>query len=126
MDDNTTLINNGKCTAADVLLFALENKLALKSTDHDMIIMLHEIEFEKQGKKYKSTSSLKIIGDDDKQTAMAKTVGLPLGIAAKKILNGELNLTGLRIPVDKEIYEIVLPELEEKGIVFKEETLEIG
>jgi saccharopine dehydrogenase-like NADP-dependent oxidoreductase len=126
MDDNETKINKGKCTAADVLLFALENKLALQSTDHDLIIMLHEIEFEKQGVKYKSTSSLKIIGDDDKHTAMAKTVGLPLGIAAKKILNGELNLTGLRIPVDKEIYEIILPELEEKGIVFKEETIEIG
>jgi saccharopine dehydrogenase-like NADP-dependent oxidoreductase len=125
MDDNETMVNKGKCSAADVLLFALENKLALQPADHDMIIMQHEIEFESKGKKYKSTSSLKIIGENDKHTAMAKTVGLPLGIAAKKILNGEIKLTGLRIPVDKEIYDIVLPELEENGIVFNEETVEV-
>jgi saccharopine dehydrogenase-like NADP-dependent oxidoreductase len=122
MDDNQTIINKGECTAADVLLFALENKLLLKPEDKDMIIMLHEIEFNKDGKKYKSTSHLKVMGEDDKHTAMAKTVGLPLGIAAKKILNEEIKISGLHIPVDKEIYEIVLPELEKHGIVFIEET----
>ena len=52
---------------------------------------------------------------------MAKTVGLPLGIAAKLILNGTIELTGLHIPTKKEIYEPVLKELEEHGIIFKEE-----
>ena len=52
---------------------------------------------------------------------MAKTVGLPLGIAAKLILNGKINLKGLLIPTHKEIYEPVLEELEEHGIRFHEE-----
>ena len=52
---------------------------------------------------------------------MAKTVGLPLGIAAKLILNGTINLKGLHIPTKKEIYEPVLKELEEHGIRFNEE-----
>jgi saccharopine dehydrogenase (NADP+, L-glutamate forming) len=52
---------------------------------------------------------------------MAKTVGLPLGIAAKLILNGTINLKGLHIPTKKEIYEPVLKELEDLGIKFQEE-----
>jgi saccharopine dehydrogenase (NADP+, L-glutamate forming) len=51
---------------------------------------------------------------------MAKTVGLPLGIAAKLILNGTLRLTGLHIPTVKDIYEPVLKELEEHGLKFAE------
>jgi len=53
---------------------------------------------------------------------MAKTVGLPLGIAAKLILNGTIKLSGLHLPVIKEIYEPVLKELEELGIVFQEQN----
>lgn len=122
MDDNETMINKGNCTAADVLQFILEKKLLLHPQDKDMIIMLHELEFEQEGKKYKSTSTLKVIGEDDRHTAMAKTVGLPLGIAARLILKNSLAVKGLRIPVDKEIYDAVLPELEKSGISFIEET----
>jgi saccharopine dehydrogenase (NADP+, L-glutamate forming) len=51
---------------------------------------------------------------------MAKTVGLPLGIAAKLILQGRLSLTGLHIPILPEIYEPVLEELKLHGISFEE------
>ena len=49
---------------------------------------------------------------------MAKTVGLPLGIAAKLILENKIQLTGLHIPIIPEIYEPVLKELERQGIRF--------
>ena len=55
---------------------------------------------------------------------MAKTVGLPLGIAAKLILEGSIQMTGVHIPIHKNIYEPVLKELEEKGIVFNEKNLD--
>jgi saccharopine dehydrogenase-like NADP-dependent oxidoreductase len=121
MDDEQTVLNRGKCSAADVLQFALEKKLGLGPEDKDMVIMLHEIEFEKDGEKYKSTSTLVLKGEDEQQTAMAKTVGLPLGIAAKLILNGAIDVRGLRIPVIKEIYEPVLEELRSEGIEFMEQ-----
>jgi saccharopine dehydrogenase (NADP+, L-glutamate forming) len=54
---------------------------------------------------------------------MAKTVGLPLGIAAKLILAGKIRMTGLHIPVKKEIYGPVLNELKEYGIQFHEVKL---
>ena len=59
-------------------------------------------------------------GEDNIHTAMAKTVGLPLGIAAKLILEGKINTTGLQIPTIAEIYEPVLMELENEGIRFIE------
>ena len=64
-------------------------------------------------------------GEDDVHTAMAKTVGLPLGVAAKLILNGTIAVKGLHIPVAKEIYEPVLKELEAHGIVFNESRQEV-
>jgi saccharopine dehydrogenase-like NADP-dependent oxidoreductase len=122
LDDNETVINKGECSAATILQFALEKKLALKPGDKDLVIMQHEIEFEKGNKKYKSVSTLVLNGEGDVRTAMAKTVGLPLGIAAKLILNGTIALKGLRIPIVREIYEPVLQELKLYGIGFKEQT----
>ena len=121
MDDDKTIIQKGKFSPADILQFALEKKLALQATDKDMVVMIHEIEFEKEQKTYKATSSLVVKGIDNEHTAMAKTVGLPLAIATKLILNNTIQLKGLHIPVIKEIYDPVLQELEENDIIFKEE-----
>jgi saccharopine dehydrogenase-like NADP-dependent oxidoreductase len=125
MDDDQTVIGKGRCSAADVLQFALEKKLALRQQDKDMVVMLHEIEFKRANKTYKASSTLLQTGRDELHTAMAKTVGLPLGIAAKLILNGTIQLKGLHIPVSKEIYTPVLAELQLQGINFKEEVHEL-
>lgn len=122
MDDEETMINKVQCSAADVMQMAIEKKLALKENDKDMIVMLHEIESEVGSKKSEIRSSLIVKGENNLHTAMAKTVGLPLGIAAKLILNGTIQLSGLHIPTKKEIYEPVLKELEEHGIKFIEEV----
>ena len=110
-------------TSADVLQYLLETKLPMQPSDKDMIVMLHEIEYILAGKKIKIESSLLVKGEDSLRTAMAKTVGLPLGIAAKLILNGNLQLTGLHIPIIKEIYEPLLKELKLNGIIFTEREI---
>lgn len=120
MDDNETLVNKGFCSPADLLQFALERKLALSPGDKDLVVMLHEIDYSINGKKGSIRSSLIVKGEDHVHTAMAKTVGLPLGIAAKLILTGELHLTGLHIPISQTIYEPVLKELQNHGISFVE------
>ncbi|MDE3214130.1 MAG: saccharopine dehydrogenase NADP-binding domain-containing protein, partial [Bacteroidota bacterium] len=96
-----------KCSAA-LLQAIIEKKLAMSPRDHDMIVMLHEIAYESNGKNYLTTSTLIVKGEDQQRTAMAKTVGLPLGIAAKLILTGKIPTRGLHIPVLPEIYEPVL------------------
>ncbi|MFM2363703.1 MAG: hypothetical protein RLZZ316_2605 [Bacteroidota bacterium] len=122
LDDDATLINKGLCSAADVLQFALEQKLLLAPQDKDMIVMLHEIEYTINKRNYQARSTLLVKGEDNNRTAMAKTVGLPLGIAAKLILNGTITTKGLHIPVLSEIYQPVLAALKEQQIVFNEIT----
>jgi saccharopine dehydrogenase-like NADP-dependent oxidoreductase len=123
MDDETTVINKGLCSAADVLQFILETKLALEPTDKDQVVMLHEIEYLLADQKHYVKSSLSVTGEDALHTAMAKTVGLPLGIAAKLILDEKIKLTGLHIPIAAAIYEPVMKELEKHGVVFNEEEV---
>ncbi|MEJ7611965.1 MAG: saccharopine dehydrogenase C-terminal domain-containing protein [Ferruginibacter sp.] len=118
MDDETEMINKGLISAADGLQFALEKKLVLAPADKDMIVMQHEIEYLVDGKCHKVISSLVVNGKDNIHTAMAKTVGLPLGIAAKLILNGTIKLSGLHLPLLPEIYTPLLQELDKYGIRF--------
>lgn len=124
VDDDQTQINKGFCSAADVLQFAMETKLALKPSDKDMVVMQHEIDYELLGATHRVTSSLIVKGENSTHTAMAKTVGLPLGIAAKLILSGSISLAGVQIPVHPEIYVPILEELEELGIHFNERESE--
>jgi saccharopine dehydrogenase-like NADP-dependent oxidoreductase len=126
LDDKETTVNKGFCSPADVLQFALEKKLALGPNDKDMIVMMHEVQYAVGSKQSAVKSALIVEGRDNVKTAMAKTVGLPLGIAAKLILNGTIKLSGLHIPVRKEIYEPVLKELELHDVKFTEHRTEIS
>lgn len=111
--------------SASLLQYLLEKKLVMKPEDKDMIVMLHEIEYVEDDKNKQIRSCLIVKGEDRIHTAMSKTVGLPLGIAAKLILQNKIKLTGLHIPVIPEIYEPVLEELKLNGIQFNEVTKEI-
>jgi len=118
MDDDQTLINRGECSAAEVLQFAMEQKLLLQPTDKDLVVLQHEIGYELEGEQHLAQSSLVVKGENNLNTAMAKTTGLPLGIAAKQILQGNIRETGLHIPVMASVYEPVLQELSKHGISF--------
>jgi saccharopine dehydrogenase-like NADP-dependent oxidoreductase len=85
-----------------------------------MIVMVHEIEYEKDGKSQALKATLIVKGENQLHTAMSKTVGYPLAIAAKLLLTGKIKERGLFIPVHPFIYEPVLKELEGEQIVFKE------
>ncbi|HAO47587.1 MAG TPA: saccharopine dehydrogenase C-terminal domain-containing protein [Ferruginibacter sp.] len=107
-------------SSADILQHLVETRLGMHSGDKDMIVMLHEFVYNLDGEPHSIQSCLVAKGEDSLRTAMAKTVGLPLGIAAKFILDGTLQLKGLHIPTSREIYEPVLKELESAGIRFTE------
>ncbi len=119
-----TLINKGASTAVDILQSILENKLALSTDDKDMIIMLHEIKYRKNDREHEVKSSLVVKGNDSIHTAMAKTVGLPLGIAATLLLEGKINERGVHIPAVESIYNPVLKVLKNHDICFQEVDIE--
>lgn len=110
-------------TPAQILQDLLEEKWLLKENDKDMIVMQHEFEYSVKGQTKKITSSLVVKGEDQTHTAMAKTVGLPLAISAKLILQGKIKARGVVIPTIKEIYEPVLAELETLGVKFVEKGI---
>lgn len=120
LNDSTTLLPEGNYSTADVLQFALEKKLVLNPDDKDMIVMLHEFDYELNKQQHTLQSSLVVKGKDSLRTAMAKTVGLPLGIAAKLILEGVIKISGVHVPILPEIYNPVLNELSANGISFNE------
>lgn len=110
---------------AVILQDLLERKWVLKEHDKDMIVMQHLFEIESENKNLpkKIISSLVVKGDDQVHTAMAKTVGIPLGICVKNLAIGKIKSTGIVIPTTREIYEPLLTELEEYQIRFNEEEL---
>lgn len=116
-------INLKKATPAQILQKILLDKWILKKDDKDMIVMMHKFGYELNGEKRQINSYMRIVGDDQTYTAMAKTVGLPVAIATLKILNGDIKTPGVQLPITKEIYEPILKELEDYGITFKEEKV---
>jgi saccharopine dehydrogenase-like NADP-dependent oxidoreductase len=110
-------------TPAQVLEKILKDSWTLEKDDKDMILMQHLFGYELNGKKKQIVSSMVCLGENQVYTAMAKTVGLPVAIATLKILNGEIKTPGVQIPIKKEIYEPILKELTEFGIVFTEKEV---
>jgi saccharopine dehydrogenase (NADP+, L-glutamate forming) len=122
LDANDTIPDS--CSSnASVLQWILETKWSLNKTDKDAVVMMHEMDYTLQGKKYSVQSSLVLTGKNNEHTAMATTVGLPLAIAAESYLKGELTLTGLHTPTIPELYQPILSKLKEEGIEFYEETV---
>lgn len=105
---------------AQILQNLLEGKWLLKPGDKDMIVMQHRFEYLLKGKTHRIISSLVVKGENEIHTAMAKTVGIPAGIAVKRILSGELKRTGVCVPVTSDIFEPILKELESFGVKFLE------
>lgn len=117
-----TKIGLQNATPAQILEHILCRKWALQPDDKDMLVIWHKFLYREKEKKNNTlqTSSLVVTGDDPVNTAMSKTVGLPLGIAAKMVLTGQIKLEGVYIPTIREIYDPVLRELAAHGITFRE------
>jgi saccharopine dehydrogenase (NAD+, L-glutamate forming) len=111
-------------TPAEILQKILTDKWSLSPEDKDMIVMYHKFGYELNGEKKQIDATMVNIGQDQTRTAMARTVGLPVAIAALKILNGTISTPGVQLPITKEVYDPILKELAENGIIFKEEQIE--
>lgn len=126
--DNELIGLDKPSTPAQILQKILEKKWSLKPGDKDMIVMWHKIRTRDNADSPEEEihSSMVVIGDEEPRTAMAKTVGLPMAIAAKLILNGTITTPGVHAPVTKEIYEPILNELESFGISFEEREMPLS
>ncbi len=121
-----TRIGVAGLSPAKVLQKILEEKWQLEPEDKDMIVMQHQFDFEKEGVWKKRYSTMVCIGEDSKHTAMSMTVGLPLAMVARRILEGTYTEKGVQLPIQAEIYNPVLEELKEYGIRFVEDEVNIS
>jgi saccharopine dehydrogenase-like NADP-dependent oxidoreductase len=113
-------------TPAKVLQKILEEKWMLESEDKDMIVMQHQFDFLQDGEHIKRYATMVYVGQDTKHTAMSMTVGLPLAMTARRILEGGYAETGVQLPIHPEIYNPVLAELKKYHISFEEEEVRIS
>ncbi len=119
--DHQTIVPFEITTPASLLQFAMEKKWVLYPQDKDRIVMVHEIDYQIRNDEKRLVSWLVDTGVDSVRTAMSKTVGLPIGIAAIQFLDGKWNAVGLQIPTLPPIYKSVLMELGDNGISFAEQ-----
>ncbi len=111
-------------TPAQILQKILMDNWTLDENDKDMIVMYHKFGYELAGERKQIDSTMVSVGKDRSYTAMARTVGLPVAMATLHILNKKITTIGVQIPIHEEIYEPILKELEEYGIVFNEKECE--
>ena len=107
-------------TPAQMLQKILEDAWTMGPDDKDMIVMYHKFGYELNGEKKQLDSNMVVIGENRTHTAMAKTVGLPVAMAALLILNGKITTPGVQIPIHSEVYDPILKQLIDYGIIFHE------
>lgn len=110
---------NRPATPAQILQHVLEKKWTLNPDDKDMIVMFHLLKYKLNNTHYELRAHLVVEGENPTHTAMAKTVGLPLAIATKLILNEGIKLRGVQIPVHAEVYRPILDELKGLGMTMQ-------
>ena len=112
-----------KGTPAQILEHILKKKWTIGPDKKDQIVMWHLFDYEENGQTKRIRSAMVATGENATDTAMSKTVGLPLGIATKLLLEGKIEARGVQIPITPEFYNPILNELETLGFEFVEEEV---
>lgn len=118
----TRKVPSGTKTPLDALCAVLLEKLVYKPDELDMILMRHEFVAEYPDRTEHLSSSLVNYGLKNGDSAMSRTVSLPVAIAVRLVMEGKIKLTGLQIPTVAELYNPILDELETFGIKFEEKV----
>jgi saccharopine dehydrogenase (NAD+, L-glutamate forming) len=123
LGDRVRVSPPAEATSAEALQVLLEEKWHMAGNDRDRVVMVHEFGYELNGKKHRLQSWLDLEGENATQTAMAKTVGLPLALAAELIADKKIKARGVLMPTLKEVYEPVMDRLGDFGVRFEEQII---
>ncbi|MGE0552916.1 MAG: saccharopine dehydrogenase C-terminal domain-containing protein [Gemmatimonadales bacterium] len=104
----------------DLLVALLERKLAYAPGERDMVVLEHHLGYEDDdGQPRRRVLRLVETATAGDDSAMARTVSLPAAIAGEMILDGKVDLTGVRIPTHPELARPILRRLERAGLAFR-------
>jgi saccharopine dehydrogenase-like NADP-dependent oxidoreductase len=112
-------------TLLDTLCATLEEKMKYGSGERDMVMLQHRFLVQlASGQIQTRLSTLLDFGVPHGTTSMAKTVGVPCGLATQLILDGKLAERGVIAPMSMSICQPLLEALEAEGIRMTEEIIE--
>jgi saccharopine dehydrogenase-like NADP-dependent oxidoreductase len=109
-DDTPVPIKKGG--AIDVLTAIMLDKMSYEPGERDLLVLHHEFIADYDGKEQRITSTMIDYGIPNGDTSMARTVSLPAAIGVHMILQDEITVKGVHMPILPNIYNPVLKELE--------------
>lgn len=121
LDDREIPLASG--THVDVIIDLMLARMSYLPGETDMIIVHDEIVVEFDDRKERRLSTLHVEGDPNGHSAMSRAVSLPAATAVQLILEGKLDLTGVHMPLRKELYQPILENLGKLGFNFKHQTI---
>lgn len=110
----------------DTLCAQLETLMAYAPGERDLVMLQHKFIIEwADGSAETRTSTLEAYGapTGSGYSAMARTVGIPCGIATQLVLDGVLSTPGVHAPYSKEFCDPLREQLEKEGLGLIEKTL---
>jgi saccharopine dehydrogenase (NADP+, L-glutamate forming)/spermidine synthase len=110
----------GQNAPIDMLCAEMMERMRFDPSERDLLILRHEFEAQYPDRRAQITSTMVDFGIPHGATSMARTVGLPAAIGVRMILEGTIRKRGVLTPVEPDIYEPILNELESLGISFVE------
>lgn len=107
-------------------LMQAKKEISYGPAEADCIVMEHKYTFDYPDRTENLRTTLYCEGEPGGDSAMSKTVGYPVAIVARMVLEGRLEgMTGLVIPTIPELYIRILDELEEYNIKFVDEVVSV-
>lgn len=104
----------------------LKNCLSYGPGERDIIILINRVIVKwHDGSLEEKISRLVVYGESHGMLAMSKMVGYPVAMATKMLLDGELQRSGLILPISQDIYQPILKRLKQEGIAAMESSHEI-
>ena len=122
-EDRSIAISKGTCL--DVLLGRMLARRSYEPHERDMILLHVDVLAEfPGGRRERRLATMRVEGIPNGESAMSRAVALPAAIAARLVLEGEIQASGARMPPNlPELHKPVLEELATFGYEFKRRTV---
>jgi saccharopine dehydrogenase (NADP+, L-glutamate forming)/spermidine synthase len=105
----------------DLVAHRLQQCMQYAPGEQDMVILEHHfLTVNAAGRREEVTKRLVAYGTAGDDSAMARTVGTPAGLASGLILDGRVDLTGVHIPVSEQLADPILDALAQRGLEIEE------
>lgn len=127
---------DGELTPLQIFAYLLGHRLRYAQHERDMVVLSHEIITVDPASRHRERTTSTLIaygrnaGDPLSDghrpaSAMARTVGLPVALAALLVAEGCVSSVGVTTPLTREIYSPILEGLAYEGLRMEENTTRI-